>query len=270
MLLLVVFSACDKLTEPPYVVPTYELKASDKLISIADLKAKHTLGGVPNAIDENLVVRGVIVGDDESGNIYKSLYIQDETGGINISINQVNLYNIMPVGQEVFIEMKGLFVGDYNKGYQIGDTTTHPRYGLQIARYEWNNEIYRDESGNYSRRHFFPNGVPDLKNVPAPRVINSANEITSDMYCTLVTLKNITLDGAEDLTPWATKEATVNRTAKFADGSSLIIRTSGYCNFYADYMPTGRGDITGILSVFGFTNQFYIRSRADIGTFIEE
>jgi hypothetical protein len=272
-LVAIVMIACQKYPEPEYIEPRYELKDHQTLISIEELKARHTLGGTPTAIMGDTVIRGIVVADDESGNIYKSIYIQDETGGVNLAIDQVNMYNIMPVGQEVYIEMKGLFIGDYNNGYQIGDTVTDPKYGLEMARYNWANEEYRDAEGNYTRKHIYPNGTPDLSKVPAPKVIESSNAITSDMYCSLVTLKNIRFTDpkvATGLLPWSTKEQTVNRTAEFADGSTIVVRTSGYCNFYADFIPTGVGSITGILSIFGSTKQFYIRDREDIHTFIED
>lgn len=258
--------ACNKYPEPEYKVPEYTLADDESIITIEELKALHTPGDKPHAINDKLVVRGIVVGDDESGNIYKSIYIQDETGGMNFAIDHVNMYNIMPVGQEVFVRMKGLHVGDYNKGYQVGDTVTDERYGLEMARYNWANELGPD-----SLRHFFVNGVPDPGKVPAPKEITSADEITDDMYCSLVTLKNVTFPDAEGkVLTWSLSEQTVNRTAVFADGSQLIVRTSGYSNFYAEPIPNGTGDITGILSLFGTTKQFYIRSKADIGTFIEK
>ena len=272
-LVAIVMIACQKYPEPEYVVPTFELKEYQTLISIEELKARHIIGNIPTAVNDSVVIRGIVVADDESGNIYKSIYIQDETGGVNLAIDQVNMYNIMPVGQEVYVDMCGLFIGDYNGGYQVGDTVTDPQYGLEMARYNWSNELYRDADGNYTRKHIYPNGKPDLSKVPSPRIIESSNAITSDMYCSLVTLKNIRFTDPKVETgvlPWSIKEQTVNRTAKFADGSTIVVRTSGYSNFYADYIPTGVGSITGILSIFGSTKQFYIRDRNDIHNFIED
>ena len=272
-LVAIVMIACQKYPEPEYIEPRYELKEYQTLLSIEDLKARHTIGGAPTAVNDDVVIRGIVVADDESGNIYKSIYIQDETGGVNLAIDQVNMYNIMPVGQEVFVEMKGLFIGDYNGGYQVGDTVTDPQYGLEMARYNWANELYRDSAGNYSRKHIYVNGKPDKSKVPAPIILESSDAITSDMYCSLVTLKNIRFTDpkvATGVLPWSIKEQTVNRTAEFADGSTIVVRTSGYCNFYADFIPTGVGSITGILSIFGSTKQFYIRDREDIHHFIED
>lgn len=258
--------SCNNYPEPENKIPEYTLAADETIITIEDLKARHIPGEKPHAINDNVVVKGVVVGDDESGNIYKSIYIQDATGGMNFAIDHVNMYNIMPVGQEVFVRLKGLHIGDYNKGYQVGDTVTDDYYGLEMARYNWANEL-----GHDSLRHFFPNGLPDQALVPAPIEISSADEITSDMYCALVTLKNVTFPEVKDkVLTWSESEKTINRTAQFADGSKLIVRTSGYCNFYAEPIPNGVGDITGILSLFGETKQFYIRSKSDIGTFVED
>lgn len=264
-LAVLIFVAChNNYPVPEYVEPVFELADDETIISIEDLKARHIPGDKPDSIKDKVVVRGIVVGDDESGNIYKSLYIQDKTGGINFAIDHVNMYNLMPVGQEVYVRMKGLFIGDYNKGYQVGDTVTDQRYGLEMARYNWANELGPD-----SMRHFFLNGKPDSAKIPAPKIIESANAVTSDMYGSLVTLKNVTFPAREaEVVTWSVKEQNINRTARFEDGSEIIVRTSGYCNFYADTIPLGTGSITGILSLFGTTKQFYIRSRDDIGNFV--
>ena len=69
---------------------------------------------------------------DESGNIYKALYIQDETGGLTISINQSGLNSSYRYGQEVVIPMKDLFVGKYNGQQQLG----YPQYYTQGSVWE--------------------------------------------------------------------------------------------------------------------------------------
>ena len=64
-------------------------------MSIAEFKAKHWQDAVNyvDTITEDEVIHGWVVSSDESGNIYKSLYIMDESGaGITISINKTSLY----------------------------------------------------------------------------------------------------------------------------------------------------------------------------------
>ncbi|MDD6976678.1 MAG: DUF5689 domain-containing protein, partial [Bacteroidales bacterium] len=56
-----------------------------------------------------------------SGNFYKSFYIQDsETGpGIEVKIGKNSLYNEYKLGQEVYINLDGLCVGEY--GWKSGN-----------------------------------------------------------------------------------------------------------------------------------------------------
>ena len=120
MLLLVFTAACsDEFDQPPMVIPTAEHTPN---MTIAEFKAKYWQDAV-NYIDtvkEDIVIHGWVTSSDESGNIYKSLYISDGTAGINISINQNSLYNNYRIGQEIVIPMKDYFVGKYNGQQQLG------------------------------------------------------------------------------------------------------------------------------------------------------
>ncbi len=42
-------------------------------------------------------------------------------------------------------------------------------------------------------------------------------------------------DGGKET--FATSKETVNRTLTLSDGSSMVVRTSGYSNFYSDVLP---------------------------------
>ena len=64
--------------------------------SIADLKALYT--GKPYHIEKDIVISGKIISSDISGNIYRSVYIQDETGAIEVKIGSTGLYNDYKLG----------------------------------------------------------------------------------------------------------------------------------------------------------------------------
>ena len=264
VLVAIVMIACQKYPELEQVVSSYALE--DSLVAGWEIKTIEEFqmlnnSEVPYQVTEKYLMRGIVTADDESGNIYKSIYIQDETAGICLSLDQVNIYNYMPRGQEVIIEMQGMWLGKYLGAYQVGDSTTHFQYGYQMGRYDWTKELVN--------KHFYTNGYPDLVKVPEPKVIESAGEILSTDYGMLVKLKNVTFPDAEGgkLKTWSTSEQTENRKVVFADGSQIIVRTSGYSNFYADYIPEGVGTITGIVSVYNGTVQLYLRDRNDVGRF---
>jgi hypothetical protein len=55
-----------------------------------------------------------------------------------------------------------------------------------------------------------------------------------------------------------------NRTLEDCDGDEIIVRSSGYANFAADILPTGRGNFTGVVGQFGSTMQLYIRDIEEV------
>ena len=105
-----------------------DIKATN-LKTIAELKALYATeinGNSLAQVTKPMQIMGVVTGNDVGGNIYNSLYIQDNTGAIAISVGQGGLYGPFSVGQTVLIELNGLYVGGYGKQPQIGTTYTNP------------------------------------------------------------------------------------------------------------------------------------------------
>jgi len=69
---------------------------------------------------ERYIIHGRVVSRDASGNIYKSLVIQDETAALAFSINQGSLYNEYRLGQDVVVDLTGLYIGYYRGLQQVG------------------------------------------------------------------------------------------------------------------------------------------------------
>ncbi|MEZ5198727.1 MAG: DUF5689 domain-containing protein [Bacteroidales bacterium] len=51
-----------------------------------------------------------VVANDESGNYYKTVVIQDDDGGIELKINDYDLYQTYPEGMEIYIKCKDLYL----------------------------------------------------------------------------------------------------------------------------------------------------------------
>lgn len=142
-------------------------------INIADLKSQYTLGN-PFVIYDNVYVKGQVTTSDQSGNFYRTFYIQDETGGIEIKIGKTGLYNNYKVGQWVYVKCQGLSLGSYNGLIQIG---------------------YEDLTGNYETAYMDASLLVDnyvfcgeLDKPVAPLVISDASGIVEaniGRYCTL-------------------------------------------------------------------------------------
>ena len=86
--------------------------------TIADLKAMYTKHGKPVQIVGNLIIKGQVTTSDEDGNVYREIYIQDETGGIDIKIGRSSSYDDYKVGQILYVNCDRLVLGEY--GYKEG------------------------------------------------------------------------------------------------------------------------------------------------------
>ncbi len=101
--------------EEPAAIQPAQLQPN---ITIADLCAMYKTGS-PWQIDRDLIIGGKVTTTDKPGNFYKSLYIQDETAGIEIKLGKNGLYNYYQEGQMLYVRLFGLTLGMY--GYKSGN-----------------------------------------------------------------------------------------------------------------------------------------------------
>lgn len=213
-------------------------------------------------IEDETRIEGVIIGDDESGNIYKQLVVGDETGAIIVGVNTSGLYAFCPVGQKVVIDCKGLQIGSYRKLAQIGSI-----YEGKVGRmpeYVW-------------KKHVRLINEPKLfYDELRPLEISTAAELTAvDMKHAplLVTLKNVSFPDANGTVTYAAEEDVANpnlsfveRNINYADGakSAAVAHTSIYANFSKDILPQGTLNVTGILTRYNNAWQLIIRTGSDV------
>lgn len=97
--------------------------------SIHDLKALYKSGGIE--VTGQVWIKGQVVSSDRTGNIYKEIYIQDATGGIDLKLGKSSLYSDYQLGQWVYVYCDGLTLGAYNDMPQLGlepDNTSTNEY----------------------------------------------------------------------------------------------------------------------------------------------
>ena len=234
-----------------------------RTISIAALKEKYndfidTSKDTYTTIEGETRIEGVVIGDDESGNIYKQLVIGDETGAIIVGVNTTGLYAFCPVGQKVVIDCKGLQIGSYRKLAQIG-TIYDGKVG-RMPEYVWKQRVRLINEPKL----FYD----ELK----PLEISTAAELTAvDMKRApvLVTFKDVKLSEADGTATYAPgDEGSVKRYFTYADGtqsgSNLFLYTSAYANFSMEVMPQSSVNITGILLRYNNQWEVVVRTLSDI------
>ena len=107
-----------------------------EIITIAALASRYDVGKSWN-MNEDFVISGIVSTTDQPGNFYKSFYIQDETGGMEIKAGKNGLYNDFLPGQRVYVICNGLTLGMY--GYKSG-------YGMGMVQIGGSRNIYDDGS----------------------------------------------------------------------------------------------------------------------------
>lgn len=240
------FSCEREFQAPPLTKPVYDGEEAN--MTIAQLKAKYANIVDPTLVDVDYIIKATITGNDISGNIYKQIYIQDETGGINLGVDQNSIYSEYRVGQEIYVHLKGLYMVMYGEQLQIGYAETNAN------RIPWEVFTY----------YVYKNGWPLPENV-VPNIIK-LSELDESMVNTLVKLENVYFEDGGRL-PFSETDATTNRTLKDGDGNSIIVRNSNYADFAADMLPEGAGTVIAILSKYRSDWQLYLRSVDDCQDF---
>ena len=77
----------------------------------------------------------------------------------------------------------------------------------------------------------------------------------------LVVFRGVSFTDANGKNTFATSDATTNRKLK---EYSVIVRTSNYADFAGDVLPSGKVNLTGILTRFNNDWQLLIRTADDI------
>lgn len=254
------------------------------VISIDELKTKYgiTKDMINDTvrIDDGIQIKGVVTGNDAEGNIYNEIALQDETGGILVCIAQGGLCGQMQVGQEVLIDLGGLYIGAYRSQPQIGVPYTSTSssgakstYPSRIARAEW-------------QTRFKLIGKPDATKLVAKEFdYESLKGNETELYkyagC-LVKATGVGFAKADGKTTYAPKSEGASTgygvmrafknmsTGKDYTTNEFGVRTSCYSDFAAEKLPEGKLTVTGILTCYKSqtkykaTAQILMRQQSDV------
>jgi hypothetical protein len=248
-IIFIVSCVREKFNTPSWTAPRVDFKSNCKIDSLKKMEVAGTL----KKITSDLIIQGIVTANDESGNYYKEIVIQDNTAGIEILMNNTGLYTQYKVGQRVFIKCNGLYIGDYGSVVQLGSNNNGSIGQIPIV---------------FFNTYIFPDSLPGA--TPAPKVLTIPSLAASyeDM---LVRIDNLHFDPADTVSTFAPKSATTTEHYLYDNPPSymniLAIRTSSYANFSADKVPYGKtGSILGILSYYSSKTEyeFYLRDRTGL------
>ena len=240
------------------------------VISIADLKTQFaTIINSDNGykqIEKDMMIKAVVTGNDVSGNIYNQVSVQDASGAIIIAINGGGLSGYLPVGQEILVNLKGLYIGSYKKLPQIGGVNTKLSDGSlgmgKIERAIWNEHFKILNPGEADASTVVPEEFDLTKLTDAAYMDANVGK--------LMTLKKVKFASANGTNVWAPDDTNTSlelidaETGKKISSSNLVVRNSGYSKFANEVVPKGVFDITGIFTRYNNTWQIVLRSTDDL------
>lgn len=192
------------------------------------------------------IISGRVISSDYQGNIFKCLYIQDETAALAMSINQYNLYMTNRVGQELVIDLTGMYVGKFNGMFQLGFPSWYDR-----------DQCYETSfmAPELFNAHVEYNGNPEPAKIDTVTV-SDFSEI-SDLQKwqgQLVRFNNVKFanaNNAADNQLCNEYHSSGYNQSLNVPGGAINVRTSGYAKFWNTKLPAEACDVVGILSYYG-------------------
>ena len=224
----VMFTSCKK----EYEIPPIPVLPVGDVYTIGDLLAMPA-----NTTFDTASVYGIVTADEQSGNLYKTLFIQDRKTGKAIEL-LMNTSSAARIGDSVRVFLdKNMMVNNYHNLPQL---------------------VGKDGKG------FNPDGhliIYPYNNPIEPATVTIADIKTGNYTACVVKLENV--EFTEQGSAFCNVGENTNRTLKDATGE-LLVRTSNYANFAYDPLPTGKGSLVAIASVYNNDWQLLIRSKNEM------
>lgn len=228
--------------------PVTELPTLTGNATIAQVKALYT-GSADVQITEDWILEGVVAADDESGNFYQQIIVQDETGGLAVRMAATGLFGKYPTGSQIFIKAKGLYISEYNGFPQLNGSPGEAIAELLIPQYIVPGQI-------------------DKGITPTPVTLSELNDPArfDRLLSTLVEFSDVQFAEVSSGVPYAdaVNQFSINHTVEDCNTNSIILRSSGFADFAATLTPTGKGKLIAVLSVFRTDKQLLIRDPSDV------
>jgi hypothetical protein len=203
-----------------------------EVITVEQLRNLFT--GKSITFETDISVYATVTMDDKSGNIYRSAFVQDHTGAINLRlVAPGGIYK----GDSVRINLKGTTLDSYQRMLQLDNV-------------------------NVDRNIFKLDVLKEFQ----PKTLTISQVRTGNFQGQLIKLENVQFTIADTGKPYADKEGlqNLNRMLEDCDGNRIIVRTSGYASFAESNTPSGNGSVVAVVSQFQNDIQLYIRQIGEV------
>ncbi|MBP9068768.1 MAG: choice-of-anchor J domain-containing protein [Bacteroidia bacterium] len=244
---LLINVSCKKKFDLPPVKDPPAMSGYIKIDSIRKCYEDYYLSGGPQQTkwykflgDVNLEC--TVTADEESGNIYKTVYVEDATGAL-----QVKLLNAggLAVGDKIRINLNGVILNDYGSMVQLDSVDIEKR----VVKLSTGNPVVPTKVSINQLLSFDVNGHTPFQS-------------------RLVIIDSVEFTPGNKNKPFADaigKNSIDRYISGTSCGSPLVsVRSSGYSNFASNLTPCGKGTMTLIVSQYNSDLQFTIRDFNEV------
>ncbi len=207
-------------------------------------------------INQDWNISGTVIADDQSGNFYKTIVIDDGTAGISIRIDRSEFWRQFPIGRRIFVRLKGLVIGDYADLIQIGgfaDLTNPTQPSVAPI------------PTTLIDTYILP-GVSSLPVIPIPVTMGDLLNDFDAYQNRLVVLSGVEFKDNDTSKTWADAALLLSGELYIQDCNSsdeMMVRTSGYSSFANKNVPNNNGTLVAVFTVFTSTAQLVVRDTYD-------
>jgi hypothetical protein len=188
--------------------------------------------------DANLTC--TVTADEISGNLYKQVFVEDGTGGLQLKL--INGYGLN-IGDKIRINLNSVLLDAYGQMVQLDS--------IDISK-----RVVKISSGNPV--------------VPVKATFNqlmSLNYGLSKFQSRLVLLDSVEFaagDKGQFFSDTSAYKYAIERTLLNSAQVPVVVRTSGYANFAKNFTPCGKGSVIAVAGQYNSTIQLTIRQLSDV------
>ena len=203
--------------------------------------ARNIYTAFDTTILDDVSIYGIVTADESTGNIYKELFIQDETNAIKLGLLSSSDY----------------FIGDRIRVSIKGGTITRDNNMILIDNIDPDLSIVKQASNL------------DL----TPEVVTLTDIAISGLYspyqAKLIQINNVEFICADVCETWANAitQSDENRMLTDTLGNQIIVRSSGYSSFAGQSLPLNQGSIIAVVSRYSNDLQLTIRNPNELTMF---
>jgi hypothetical protein len=202
-----------------------------QVLTVAQLRG--LFQGNPVRFGGDSSVYAVVTADEQNGNLYRNIFVQDHTGAIQLRLQNPG----------------GLYQGDSIRIYLPGTVLSSFSGMLQLDSVDVDNNV-----------------VKQATQVPKAPTVVTIPQITPAMQGMLIQLDSVEFIESQLGQTYANAvtQQTQNRNLEDCDGNTIIVRTSGFADFAGQVIPSGRGSFVAVVGQFNTDMQLFIRNINEV------